>query len=95
MTTDRNRQTPTDIYERVTSQIIAAIEAGAGEYRMPWHHDGSAITTPVNVASRKGYRGVNILSLWAAAQASRSAAVISSGTGRRGSFGTAATVVSS
>ena len=27
MTTDRNRQTPTDIYERVTSQIIAAIEA--------------------------------------------------------------------
>ena len=69
MTTDRNRQTPTDIYERVTSQIIAAIEAGAGEYRMPWHHDGSAITTPVNVASCKAYRGVNILSLWAAAHA--------------------------
>ncbi|MEI3853575.1 MULTISPECIES: ArdC family protein [unclassified Ensifer] len=69
MTTDRNRQTPTDIYERVTSQIIAAIEAGAGDYRMPWHHDGSAITTPVNVASNKAYRGVNILSLWAAAHA--------------------------
>jgi antirestriction protein ArdC len=72
MITDTNSQARTgnDIYERVTNQIIAAIEAGAGEYRMPWHHDGSAITTPVNVASRKAYRGVNILSLWAAAQAS-------------------------
>jgi antirestriction protein ArdC len=78
MTTDRSSQAQTgnDIYERVTNQIIAAIEAGAGEYRMPWHHDGSAITTPVNVASRKGYRGVNILSLWAAAQASGYAAGI-------------------
>ena len=69
MTTDRSNSTRTDIYERVTSQIIAAIEAGAGDYRMPWHHDGSAITTPVNVASCKAYRGVNILSLWAAAHA--------------------------
>ncbi|RXG86369.1 ArdC family protein [Bradyrhizobium zhanjiangense] len=78
MTTDRNReaQASKDIYERVTNQIIAAIEAGAGEYRMPWHHDGSAITTPVNVASRKAYRGVNILSLWAAAHASGYAAGI-------------------
>lgn len=65
----RDRQTPTDIYERVTNQIIAAIEAGADDYRMPWHHDGSAITTPVNVASNKSYRGVNILSLCAAAHA--------------------------
>ena len=50
MTTDTNSQARTgnDIYERVTNQIIAAIEVGAGEYRMPWHHDGSAITTPVN-----------------------------------------------
>jgi len=78
MTTDRNSQAPAgnDIYERVTNQIIAAIEAGTGEYRMPWHHDGSPITTPVNVASRKAYRGVNILSLWAAARAAGYAASI-------------------
>ncbi|MER9235274.1 zincin-like metallopeptidase domain-containing protein [Mesorhizobium sp. M0622] len=71
MTTDRNNQawTTDDIYERVTNQIIAAIEAGAGDYRIPWHHDGSAITTPVNVASRKTYRGVNVITLWAAAHA--------------------------
>ncbi|MER9559370.1 zincin-like metallopeptidase domain-containing protein [Mesorhizobium sp. M0323] len=71
MTTDRNVQTETrnDIYERVTSQIIAAIEAGAADYRMPWHHNGSAISTPVNVSSRKTYRGVNAIALWAAAHA--------------------------
>ncbi|MGY4287110.1 antirestriction protein ArdC [Bradyrhizobium sp. LM2.7] len=71
MTTDRNHraEASNDIYERVTNQIIAAIEAGAGEYRMPWHHDGSAVTTPVNVASRQAYRGVNVITLWAAAQA--------------------------
>ncbi len=69
MTTDRTPQTPTDVYERVTSQIIAAIEAEAGEYRMPWHHDGSPITTPINIASSKAYRGVNVIALWAAAHA--------------------------
>ncbi|TPJ14424.1 DUF1738 domain-containing protein [Mesorhizobium sp. B2-7-3] len=69
MTTNRTHETRTDIYERVTSQIIAAIEAGADDYRMPWHHDGSAITTPVNVASQKAYRGVNVIALWAAAYA--------------------------
>ena len=72
MTTDRNRPTQAskDIYERVTNQTIAAIEAGAGEFRMPWHHDGSSIARPVNVASRKAYRGVNVIALWAAAQES-------------------------
>lgn len=57
-----------DIYERITNQIIAAIEAGAGEFVMPWHHEGTATARPTNVASGKAYRGVNTLSLWAAAQ---------------------------
>ncbi|RWI30829.1 MAG: DUF1738 domain-containing protein [Mesorhizobium sp.] len=57
-----------DIYERITNQIIAAIEAGAGEFVMPWHHEGTATVRPINVASGKAYRGVNTLSLWAAAQ---------------------------
>lgn len=59
-----------DVYTRITAEIVAAIEAGAGEYRMPWHHDGSSVTTPVNVASRKTYRGINVIALWAAAQGS-------------------------
>ncbi|CCV16376.1 ArdC-like ssDNA-binding domain-containing protein [Mesorhizobium sp. STM 4661] len=59
-----------DIYARITNQIIAAIEAGAGEFVMPWHHEGTATVRPINVASGKAYRGVNTLALWAAAQSS-------------------------
>lgn len=56
-----------DAYTRVTSEIIAAIEAGAGTWRMPWHHDGTAITRPTNLVSGKRYRGINVLALWVAA----------------------------
>ena len=56
-----------DIYTRTTTEIVAAIEAGAGQWHMPWHHDGSAITRPTNVASGKAYRGINTLVLWIAA----------------------------
>ncbi|BCH19534.1 ArdC family protein [Mesorhizobium sp. L-2-11] len=62
-------QNRTDVYTRITSEIIAAIEAGAGEWRMPWHHDGSSIARPTNISSGKAYRGVNTLALWIAAQA--------------------------
>lgn len=59
----------TDAYSRITSEIIAAIEAGAGSWRMPWHHNGTAITRPTNLASAKRYRGINVLALWIAANA--------------------------
>ncbi|MGA0608322.1 ArdC family protein [Phenylobacterium sp. VNQ135] len=58
-----------DVYRRVTDEIIAAIEAGPGRFRMPWHHDGAAVSRPVNLASGKAYRGINTVTLWAAAQA--------------------------
>lgn len=29
-----------DIYSRITAQIVQAIEAGAPNYRMPWHSSG-------------------------------------------------------
>jgi antirestriction protein ArdC len=57
-----------DVYTRITDDIVAAIEQGAGEWDMPWHHDGSSIARPRNVASDKPYRGVNILALWVAAR---------------------------
>lgn len=57
----------TDIYARITEQIVAAIEAGTEDYDMPWHHTGGSVARPSNVASGKAYRGVNILSLWASA----------------------------
>lgn len=56
-----------DVYTRITSEIITAIEIGAGSWRMPWHHNGSPITRPTNLQSGKRYRGINVLALWIAA----------------------------
>ena len=58
-----------DVYARVTSQIINAIEQGVGNWRMPWHTTGRNAFSPVNVNSSKAYRGINTVCLWAAAQA--------------------------
>ena len=57
-----------DIHQHITDQIVAAIERGAGEFRLPWHRSAGNIMRPVNVASKKAYRGVNILALWATAE---------------------------
>ena len=59
-----------DVYARVTQAIVDAIEAGTGTWRMPWHHSGADVTRPTNVASGKPYRGINTVSLWAAAYGS-------------------------
>ena len=60
----------TDLFEKITRQIADAIEAGAGEFRMPWHRWGEALASPINAVSGKPYRGINVLMLWAAAEAS-------------------------
>lgn len=56
-----------DIHQHITNQIVAAVEKGAGEFRLPWH-TGGAILSPKNVESKKPYRGVNIVALWAASE---------------------------
>ena len=63
--------TSADSYARITNQIITAIEAGtaAGSYRMPWHNWGEQSGQPINAATGRAYRGINILLLWAAAEA--------------------------
>ena len=58
-----------DVYARVTAQIVNAIEQGVSTWRMPWHTTGRFAFSPINVASRKPYRGINTVCLWAAAQA--------------------------
>jgi antirestriction protein ArdC len=58
-----------DVYARVTAQIINAIETGVGNWRMPWHTSGRYAFSPINVTSKKPYRGINTVCLWAAAQA--------------------------
>jgi antirestriction protein ArdC len=65
---DRQAEWPKqDVYQQITDQIVAAIEAGAGPVEMPWHRSGVTTTRPVNAFTAQAYRGVNILSLWAAA----------------------------
>src|ERR1700730_10846945 len=56
-----------DVYARVTVEVVAAIEAGAGEWRMPWHHDGTSTARPTTVAPAKRYRGINTVALGVAA----------------------------
>ena len=57
-------RTRIDVHEAITAKIVAAIEAGAGEFRMPWHRPGVAFTIPKNALTEKTYRGSNIISLW-------------------------------
>jgi len=60
-----------NVYEAVTAKIVAAIEAGAGECRMPWQSGIVQLAMPVNAATRMPYHGVNVVALWAQASVSR------------------------
>ena len=53
-----------DVYERITAEIIEAIEAGCSKFEMPWHTLG---VLPSNARNNRRYRGINVLALWAAA----------------------------
>jgi antirestriction protein ArdC len=68
MSTNEHIEKP-DVYRRVTDAIINAIEQGVCNWRMPWHTSGRFAFSPINVTSKKPYRGINTLCLWAAAQA--------------------------
>lgn len=53
-----------DVHQEITNRIISALES-VGEYRLPWISDrGDVLQRPVNIASKKPYNGVNIVSLW-------------------------------
>lgn len=54
-----------DLYQRVTDEIVQAIEKGAGKYIMPWH---GIFGRPRNAFTGDAYRGINTLVLWAAAR---------------------------
>jgi antirestriction protein ArdC len=57
-----------DIHQHITDKIVSAIERGAGDFRLPWHRSAGSILRPVNIASKKAYRGVNVVALWAYAE---------------------------
>ncbi len=55
-----------DVYQHVTDQIIASIEAGTPVWRKPWTGDAGGIPFPRR-STGELYRGINILMLWARA----------------------------
>ena len=55
-----------DIYQDVTDSIVAAIEKGAGQWSFPWSRQSAM---PGNAVTGAAYRGVNVVSLWAASSA--------------------------
>ncbi len=60
-----------DLHQRVTHQIIAAIEKGAGDFRMPWNPKLCAASCgglPHNPVGQYVYHGINILALWLSQQ---------------------------
>ncbi len=70
--TARKKRMPRgDIYEEVTSKIVAELEAGRFPWAQPWAARGEAATLaaglPKNAATGATYSGINILLLWGAA----------------------------
>ncbi|MFD1882022.1 ArdC family protein [Paracoccus pacificus] len=55
-----------DVYQHVTDQIIASLEAGTPVWRKPWTGDAGGIPFPRR-STGEHYRGINILMLWAQA----------------------------
>jgi antirestriction protein ArdC len=58
----------TDIYQRVTDQIVASLETGIRPWMKPWsgEHAAGRITRPLR-GNGVPYQGINILMLWGAA----------------------------
>lgn len=57
-----------DIYQHVTDEIMAQIEAGTPAWRKPWTGGGGGIHMPLRFNAEE-YRGINVLMLWARASA--------------------------
>jgi len=57
-----------DLYQTVTDQIIAALEAGTKPWECSWDRAGGL---PYNVSTGAQYQGINVLLLWMAAMRKR------------------------
>jgi antirestriction protein ArdC len=58
----------TDVYQRITDQIVCELEKGVRPWLKPWNaeHAAGRITRPLR-GNGIPYRGINILMLWSAA----------------------------
>lgn len=57
-----------DIHAEITHQLIAAIEADPGKPTMPWRRASAPLFMPANALTGNAYNGINIVSLWVAAE---------------------------
>ena len=58
-----------ELHQTLTNQIIAAIErVSAEDFRLPWHRSGMSSIQPKNAHTKNAYRGINVVSLWVAAE---------------------------
>jgi antirestriction protein ArdC len=57
-----------NLYDEITSQIIAELEAGRLPWVQPWGSSGAAaqLSMPRNAATGRAYSGINVLILWSA-----------------------------
>ena len=58
----------TDVYQKITDQIVAALETGVRPWHQPWkaEHSAGRITRPLR-GNGIPYQGINVLMLWSAA----------------------------
>src|ERR1700682_5440254 len=58
----------TDVYQKITDQIVAALESGVRPWHQPWNaeHSAGRITRPLR-GNGIPYQGINVLMLWSAA----------------------------
>ena len=71
MTNSALSKSKPDVFQAITEKIVAAIEAGAGTFQMPWHGGLVPPTFPVNAATENPYHGVNVVALWVEAHVRR------------------------
>jgi antirestriction protein ArdC len=57
-----------DVYQKITDQIIAALEQGVRPWHQPWNveHSAGRITRPLR-GNGVPYQGINIIALWCSA----------------------------
>ena len=59
----------TSLYQEITDEIIAELEAGRVPWVQPWGTAAAkaSLTMPKNAATHRHYSGINVLILWGAA----------------------------
>lgn len=68
MSSPQSRTQRRDIHAEITQQLITAIEADPGKPSMPWRRGSAPLFMPTNALTAKPYNGINIVSLWVAAE---------------------------